>query len=67
MEKKKDGGIIYAFSLLDKNKAKNQAKKLSHYCCAKLKELGGDNYINRILTPVAVVEVGQFEYNLITH
>eukprot|EP00957_Ditylum_brightwellii_P014271 1074914-Ditylum_brightwellii.AAC.1 len=43
------------------------AKKLSHYCYTRLKKLGGKDYIDRILTPEASVEVSQFEYNLTTH
>eukprot|EP00957_Ditylum_brightwellii_P135287 10315972-Ditylum_brightwellii.AAC.1 len=43
------------------------AKKLSHYCYARLKKLGGKVYIDRILTPEVSVKVSQFEYNLTTY
>eukprot|EP00957_Ditylum_brightwellii_P202361 15329815-Ditylum_brightwellii.AAC.1 len=41
--------------------------KAVHYFSAVLVSKGGDNYRDRLLSVEACMEVGQYEYNLITH
>jgi hypothetical protein len=43
------------------------AKKMAHFINAKLRTMCADAYLERILTPEAVLEVSQYEYNMKTH
>jgi hypothetical protein len=42
-------------------------RKAVHYLAAKLEEIGGKAYLDRILTPEAVVEISQYKYDLTNH
>eukprot|EP00957_Ditylum_brightwellii_P038591 2917560-Ditylum_brightwellii.AAC.1 len=38
-----------------------------HYVNVVVKELGGEAYLDRILTPEGSIEITQYCYNLVTH
>eukprot|EP00957_Ditylum_brightwellii_P117394 8953894-Ditylum_brightwellii.AAC.1 len=42
-------------------------KKMAHFINAKLRIMCADAYLERILTPEAVLGVSQYEYNIKTH
>eukprot|EP00957_Ditylum_brightwellii_P081109 6169347-Ditylum_brightwellii.AAC.1 len=42
-------------------------RKVVHYLAATVKNLGGKTYLDRVLTPKAVVKVAQYKYDLATH